>query len=381
MRSTTDLSSSVSPPTISSATSLPSSAAVSRTTRRKREKVSPIGTMRSCSVPLRISSTRRLICWLASISAPWRVWRASSEAPALAMTSSPSRLITASSRSACTRMKRLVVARLAAGCAAPWPCRAARPWRRRVRSRRIAASAPAPALRRRGVGVDLQRAVVAHEAEGGFDRVARPRRCRSSKAKPRWQLSGSSASSAGTASTSQRDRRDRAECRARSSGSPAGPCRCGRCRRRSATDTCQRLHRPAARRRRGAAVARRLPRRRRRRSACRRATRASRVCLGRRRRRCRSLRLADQHADLVVALQQQRAELRRQRELAFAQAVEQRLDVVREGHHRVEAEDAGRALDGVGAAEQRVEQLAVVRRVLELQQQLLERSRSAPAPR
>ena len=59
MRSTTDLSSSVSPPTISSATSLPSSAAVSRTTRRKRAKVSPIGTMRSCSVPLRISSISR----------------------------------------------------------------------------------------------------------------------------------------------------------------------------------------------------------------------------------------------------------------------------------------------------------------------------------
>ena len=82
---------------------------------------------------------------------------------------------------------------------------------------------------------------------------------------------------------------------------------------------------------------------------------------------------ADQRADLVVALQQQRAQRGRQRELAFAQPVEQGLDVVGEGHHAVQAEDAGRALHGVGAAEQRVEQFAVVGRVFELQQQLLER--------
>ena len=106
IRSTTDLSSSVSVPTSSSETSLPSSAAVSRTTRRNREKVSPIGTIRNCSVLLRISSIRPPTARFASISAHWRDWRASIPAPAAAITSSPSRLITASSRSACTRMKR-----------------------------------------------------------------------------------------------------------------------------------------------------------------------------------------------------------------------------------------------------------------------------------
>jgi hypothetical protein len=81
---------------------------------------------------------------------------------------------------------------------------------------------------------------------------------------------------------------------------------------------------------------------------------------------------SDQCADLVIALQQQRAQLRRQCDAAFAQPVEQGLDVVGEGHDLVESEDARRALDRVRAAEQRAQQLAVVRRVLELQQQLLQ---------
>ena len=65
-----------------------------------------MGTMRSCRVLLRISSIKRPTWWLALPSARWRVCCASIDAPALAITSSPSRLITASSRSACTRMKR-----------------------------------------------------------------------------------------------------------------------------------------------------------------------------------------------------------------------------------------------------------------------------------
>jgi hypothetical protein len=67
----------------------------------------------------------------------------------------------------------------------------------------------------------------------------------------------------------------------------------------------------------------------------------------------------DQRADLVVAAQQQGAEGGVEADPPFAQPVEQRLHVVGEGHHPVQAEDAGRALDGVRAAEQRVQQLAV----------------------
>ena len=47
---------------------------------------------------------RRDSFYLASVNADWRLWRASSVAPAPAITNSPSRLMTASSRSACTRM-------------------------------------------------------------------------------------------------------------------------------------------------------------------------------------------------------------------------------------------------------------------------------------
>ena len=87
----------------------------------------------------------------------------------------------------------------------------------------------------------------------------------------------------------------------------------------------------------------------------------------------RVLRAIDQRLDLVVALQQQRAQLGAQLQLAFAQPVEQGLDMVGEADHRVEAEDARRALDGVRTAEQRVQQAAVVGRVFQLQQQLLDR--------
>ena len=71
-------------------------------------------------------------------------------------------------------------------------------------------------------------------------------------------------------------------------------------------------------------------------------------------------------------MQQQRADLQVQLDAAFAQAVQQRLHVVREGDDAVQPEDAGRALDGVGAAEQGIELVAVARVLFEFEQQLLD---------
>ena len=217
MRSTTDLSSSVSPPWISSVTSLPRSDAVSRTTRRSREKVSPIGTMRSCSVPLRISSMSLPIWVLASISARCRVWRASSCAPAPAITSSPSRLITASSRSAWTRMKR-------------WSSAALWRWRAGLASRlgsvlggptggpaggmavgRVGGSA-SPCAGAAGIGCasSTTGSPLANRSTQSSRtklKAASISACAASvtrlKSKPRWQLSASSESIAGSAARSQ----------------------------------------------------------------------------------------------------------------------------------------------------------------------------------
>ena len=204
MRSTTDLSSSVSPPTISSATSLPSSAAVSRTTRLKREKVSPIGTMRNFSVPLRISSISRPIWVLASIRLRCLVCRASSWAPAPAITSSPSRLITASSRSACTRMKCLSSGAAAAAEAlrallgwcnaasttrALTPCSACRMWPSGGTSGAAG-----------GVMTSWQSSRTKLKAASIASCVSAV--C-STMSKPSWHCSGSSSSSAGTAAVSQ----------------------------------------------------------------------------------------------------------------------------------------------------------------------------------
>ncbi len=57
-----------------------------------------------------------------------------------------------------------------------------------------------------------------------------------------------------------------------------------------------------------------------------------------------------------------------ERELAFAQPVEHVFHHVGEGHHVIEREQSGRALDGVHAAEQRVELLRILCARLDLQQ-------------
>ena len=80
----------------------------------------------------------------------------------------------------------------------------------------------------------------------------------------------------------------------------------------------------------------------------------------------------DQAPDLVAALQQHGAGLCAQMRLAFAQCIEKGLYMVGEGNDLVEPEQTRRPLDGVGAAKERIEQLAVGRAVFEFEQQLLE---------
>jgi len=106
MRSTMALSSSVSPPTMSRLIDLPRSRETSRTTRWKRLKVSPMGTMRSCSVPDWMPSMSCISEPTASCSRVLRVSRASTSTPAPAITSSPTCTMSSSSRSAGTRTKR-----------------------------------------------------------------------------------------------------------------------------------------------------------------------------------------------------------------------------------------------------------------------------------
>ena len=80
----------------------------------------------------------------------------------------------------------------------------------------------------------------------------------------------------------------------------------------------------------------------------------------------------DQAPDLVAALQQHSAGLAAQVGLTFAQRIEEGLDMVGEGDDLIEPEQTRRPLDGVRAAKQRIEQLAVGRTVFEFEQQVLE---------
>ena len=104
--STMLLSSSVSPPVTTNSISLPSCLLVSRTTRWKRLKVSPTGTMRSASAPSRVACTSSLTRWLASRNRAEPSWLATICAPLPAITSSPIRSIRWSSLSARTLTKR-----------------------------------------------------------------------------------------------------------------------------------------------------------------------------------------------------------------------------------------------------------------------------------
>jgi hypothetical protein len=103
--STTDLSSSVSAPLITSSMSLPSSLETSRATRWKRLKVSPICTMRSCRAESRMLSTSRESTEVASTRVPSPLFRASRLAEAPAITSSPTRSMSWSSLSAWMRIR------------------------------------------------------------------------------------------------------------------------------------------------------------------------------------------------------------------------------------------------------------------------------------
>ncbi len=80
-----------------------------------------------------------------------------------------------------------------------------------------------------------------------------------------------------------------------------------------------------------------------------------------------------QKLDLIVALEQQGADVRRQRQFSIAHLVEQGFHVVGEVDHPTQTKNAGGALDRMGATEQGVQQLAVVWLLLQLQQQRLYR--------
>jgi hypothetical protein len=80
----------------------------------------------------------------------------------------------------------------------------------------------------------------------------------------------------------------------------------------------------------------------------------------------------------VGGLEQQRGERRAGRQARLAQGVEHVLHAVRQVGDGVEAEDAAGALDGVGGAEERGQQLAVVGPGLQLEQALLERAPVIP---
>ena len=84
-------------------TSLPRLEAVSRTTRRKRLNVSPTGTMRNASVPLRISSISAFMCWLDSAGSP-AATHAPTWWPRTGNDQFAQQIDHASRRSACTRI-------------------------------------------------------------------------------------------------------------------------------------------------------------------------------------------------------------------------------------------------------------------------------------
>ncbi len=240
--STTVLSSSVSSPLTFSSTSLPSSRATSCTTRLKRPKVAPILTMRSCRALSRTSSTRSDSVELHSWSSTLRARRAIRFAPAVAMISSPTRLIRRSSLSASTRTDWLSCDLLSLTClclasaasttrGATWACSArmlpifwpgsARAWvcsarssswavmlphRTRISPRRGACSGNCSIssryCARRLCGGTIRKAQSSMTNSKTFSIAALSASLRNAISKPRQQASGSSVSSPGTASCS-----------------------------------------------------------------------------------------------------------------------------------------------------------------------------------
>jgi hypothetical protein len=82
--------------------------------------------------------------------------------------------------------------------------------------------------------------------------------------------------------------------------------------------------------------------------------------------------LVDQRLHLVTALQQRGGNRFGHLQLSAAQAFEQGLDLVRERHHGVAAEQPGGALDGVRGAKRGVQVVGVLGRGLHHQQRGLE---------
>ena len=82
--------------------------------------------------------------------------------------------------------------------------------------------------------------------------------------------------------------------------------------------------------------------------------------------------LLDQPADLVLRRQRDRDQRRARGDLALAHTIECGFDVMGEGGDGVEAEHRAGALDRVQGAERGVDQVGIARRVLEIEQRLLE---------
>nr|WP_295130970.1 hypothetical protein [uncultured Roseateles sp.] len=84
------------------------------------------------------------------------------------------------------------------------------------------------------------------------------------------------------------------------------------------------------------------------------------------------MHFAQQQFDLVAAFQQGGDHGVIELALAGAQRLQQGFGFVGKGHHRFAAEHAGRALDGVGSAEGRVQAFRVTGVALQNQQALFE---------
>ena len=91
----------------------------------------------------------------------------------------------------------------------------------------------------------------------------------------------------------------------------------------------------------------------------------------RRRRAARDV--VDQLAHVVAHAQEEGNEIAADGDVARTHVVEHVLGVVRERHHVVEAEEAGRPLDRVRGAEDRVDQVFIFRRLFDAQEGVLHR--------
>ncbi len=82
--------------------------------------------------------------------------------------------------------------------------------------------------------------------------------------------------------------------------------------------------------------------------------------------------MLDQQPHLILRGERDRDQLAGRGHLALAHQIERRLHVVRERGDGVEAEHRAGALDGMQRAERRIDQRAVVRRALQIEQRLFQ---------